>query len=167
MKKLSALLLAFLTAASCCIGAAAAETGQTPAEVTSTSPETTTEAPAAAYSSVSAPDDGFDATQATEATEATESEETETQASESSFEDFKQMMDDYEAFMDSYCELMEKYNSDPGTYMKEYLEMNAKYLKVMDELEELEDEDLTDEEMAYYLEVMNRINTKLAEVAYQ
>ena len=72
MKKLSALLLAFLTAASCCIGAAAAETGQTPAEVTSTSPETTTEAPAAAYSSVSAPDDGFDATQATEATEATE-----------------------------------------------------------------------------------------------
>ncbi len=103
----------------------------------------------------------------TEATEATESEETETQASESSFEDFKQMMDDYEAFMDSYCELMEKYNSDPGTYMKEYLEMNAKYLKVMDELEELEDEDLTDEEMAYYLEVMNRINTKLAEVAYQ
>ena len=103
----------------------------------------------------------------TEATEATESEETETQASESSFEDFKQMRDDYEAFMDSYCELMEKYNSDPGTYMKEYLEMNAKYLKVMDELEELEDEDLTDEEMAYYLEVMNRINTKLAEVAYQ
>ena len=72
MKKLSALLLAFLTAASCCIGAAAAETGQTPAEVTSTSPETTTEAPAAAYSSVSAPDDGFDATQATEETEATE-----------------------------------------------------------------------------------------------
>lgn len=114
-----------------------------------------------------------EAVETTQATEPVEEETTEadTEAaaeedSDSSFEDFKKTMDDYEDFMNSYCDLMEKYNSDPATYMTEYLEMNQKYLTVMNELEDLEDDDLTDEEMDYYLEVMNRINTRLAEVAY-
>ena len=114
-----------------------------------------------------------DAVETTQATEPVEEETTEADAeaaaeeeSDSSFEDFKKTMDDYEDFMNSYCDLMEKYNSDPATYMTEYLEMNQKYLTVMKELEDLEDDDLTDEEMDYYLEVMNRINTRLAEVAY-
>ena len=114
-----------------------------------------------------------EAVETTQATEPVEEETTEADAeaaaeedSASSFEDFKKTMDDYEDFMNSYCDLMEKYNSDPATYMTEYLEMNQKYLTVMKELEDLEDDDLTDEEMDYYLEVMNRINTRLAEVAY-
>ena len=114
-----------------------------------------------------------EAVETTQATEPVEEETTEADAeaaaeedSDSSFEDFKKTMDDYEDFMNSYCDLMEKYNSDPATYMTEYLEMNQKYLTVMKELEDLEDDDLTDEEMDYYLEVMNRINTRLAEVAY-
>ena len=114
-----------------------------------------------------------EAVETTQATEPVEEETTEADAeaaaeedSASSFEDFKKTMDDYEDFMNSYCDLMEKYNSDPATYMTEYLEMNQKYLTVMNELEDLEDDDLTDEEMDYYLEVMNRINTRLAEVAY-
>ena len=114
-----------------------------------------------------------EAVETTQATEPVEEETTEATAeaaaeedSDSSFEDFKKTMDDYEDFMNSYCDLMEKYNSDPATYMTEYLEMNQKYLTVMKELEDLEDDDLTDEEMDYYLEVMNRINTRLAEVAY-
>ena len=118
--------------------------------------------------------EAVETTQATEpveeeTTEAADEADTEAAAeedSDSSFEDFKKTMDDYEDFMNSYCDLMEKYNSDPATYMTEYLEMNQKYLTVMNELEDLEDDDLTDEEMDYYLEVMNRINTRLAEVAY-
>ena len=71
----------------------------------------------------------------------------------------------YEDFMDSYCELMEKYNDDPATYMAEYLEMNEKYVTVMEELDAIDEDELTDEEEAYYLEVMARINSKLLEVA--
>lgn len=86
--------------------------------------------------------------------------------SDSSFEQFKKTMDDYEAFMDSYCELLEKYNADPATFSAEYLEMNQKYVTVMSELDEIDEDELTDEELQYYLEVMGRINTRLAEVAY-
>ena len=97
----------------------------------------------------------------TQTTEATTEE-----PQDSSFEEFKKTMDDYEAFMNDYCDLMEKYNSDPASVMDEYLEMNQKYLTVMDELDAIDEDELTDEELAYYLEVMNRINTRLAEVAY-
>ena len=99
---------------------------------------------------------------ATEATEATEADEDD---GDTSFAEFKKTMDDYEAFIDSYCELMEKYNDDPATFMDEYLEMNQKYLTVMEELDALDEDELTDEEEAYYLEVMARINSKLLEVA--
>ena len=60
---------------------------------------------------------------------------------------------------------MEEYSADPMSVMDEYLEMNEKYLKVMNELEAIDEDELTDEELAYYLEVMNRINKKLADVA--
>ena len=43
--------------------------------------------------------------------------------------------------------------------------MNEKYVKVMEELDALDEDELTDEEEAYYLEVMGRINSKLLEVA--
>ena len=99
---------------------------------------------------------------ATKATEATEADEDD---GDTSFEEFKKTMDDYEDFMDSYCELMEKYNDDPATFMDEYLEMNQTYLTVMEELDAIDEDELTDEEEAYYLEVMARINSKLLEVA--
>ena len=101
-----------------------------------------------------------------ETTEATTEEVTTAAAVDSDFDQFKKTMDDYEDFMDSYCELMEEYASDPNGMMDEYLEMNQKYLTVMEELEAMDEDEMTDEELAYYLEVMNRINEKLAKVAY-
>ena len=92
-------------------------------------------------------------------------EETTEEAVDSDFAQFKQTMDDYEAFFDSYCELMKNYNDDPVSYMDEYAEMMQKYAVVMEELDEIDEDELTDEELAYYLEVMGRINQKLAEVA--
>jgi len=108
-------------------------------------------------------------TQVTEetTTEATEAAEEEMEAEDSSFEEFKKTMDDYEDFMNSYCDLMEKYNDDPASVMDEYLEMNQKYLIVMEELDAIDEDELTDEEEAYYLEVMARINSRLAEVSIQ
>ena len=99
---------------------------------------------------------------ATEATEAMEADEDE---GDTSFAEFKKTMDDYEDFFDSYCELMKEYNKNPNSVMDEYLEMNQKYLTVMEELDAIDEDELTDEEEAYYLEVMARINSKLLEVA--
>jgi len=110
-------------------------------------------------------DDNIELEETTQTTEETTTQTTTEAVKESSFGQFKKTMDDYEAFMDSYCELVKKYNADPATFMDEYLEMNQKYLVVMEELDEIDEDDLTDEELQYYLEVMNRINGKLLEVA--
>ena len=110
-------------------------------------------------------DDNIEPEETMQTTEETTTQATTEAVEESSFEQFKKTMDDYEAFMDSYCELVKKYNSDPATFMDEYLEMNQKYLVVMEELDEIDEDELTDEELQYYLEVMNRINGKLLEVA--
>ena len=85
---------------------------------------------------------------------------------DSDFAQFKETMDDYEDFMNSYCDLVEEYNSNPAAVMDKYLEMTTKYTEVMAELDAIGEDELTDEELEYYLEVMNRINKRLAEVAY-
>ena len=81
------------------------------------------------------------------------------------FEAFKKTMDDYEAFFDSYCEVMENYSSNPTANMGAYLEMTQKYLEVMSGLEALDENEMSEKELAYYLEVMGRIEAKLAKVA--
>ena len=76
-------------------------------------------------------------------------------------------MDEYEDFIDTYVEFMDKYNSadpadsaammlDYARYMKDYTETMAALEKIQD------DEDMSNEELVYYTEVMGRINTKLA-----
>lgn len=111
-------------------------------------------------------DESTEVEETTQAVEETTEETTTEYEGDSSFEQFKKTMDDYEAFMDSYCELLEKYNADPATFSAEYLEMSQKYITVMSELDEIDEDELTDEELQYYLEVMGRINARLAEVAY-
>ena len=76
-------------------------------------------------------------------------------------------MDEYEAFFDSYVEFMDKYkNADPTdslTLLADYTKYMQEYTETMEALEKIEDdEDLSNEELVYYTEVMGRINTKLA-----
>lgn len=80
---------------------------------------------------------------------------------------FKEAMDEYEAFFDSYVEFMEKYmDADPAdslSMMADYGKYMQDYTDAMEALEKIEDdEDLSNEELVYYTEVMGRINTKLA-----
>ena len=70
-------------------------------------------------------------------------------------ESFKAAMDDYEAFFDEYIAFME--NPD----MSQYAAFMAKYASAMSALDAMGSEDLSDGDMAYYLEVMTRINQKL------
>lgn len=81
--------------------------------------------------------------------------------------DFKNAMDSYEKFMDEYISFMKKYANSDGTDMqmlKDYSTFMERYNKAMEDFEKWDDEDLSDSELKYYLEVQNRVNKKLLEV---
>lgn len=87
-------------------------------------------------------------------------------SSDSVTPEFKKAMDKYEEFFDEYAEFMEKYaNSDnPASMMKEYSEYMTKYTETMQAFSECEDEEMTEADSLYYLEVQTRINQKLASI---
>ena len=82
--------------------------------------------------------------------------------------DFVALMDSYEAFFDEYVDFMKNYDEDNmtdlGAYGK-YASLMTQYADVMEKLDAIDEEELTAEEDAYYIEVMARINKKLLEVA--
>ena len=82
--------------------------------------------------------------------------------------DFKATMDSYEAFFDEYVDFMKKYSEsdDVTTLFADYTEYMTKYADYIQKLESVDEDSLSDADLAYYLEVQNRINKKLLEVAY-
>lgn len=81
--------------------------------------------------------------------------------------DFKAAMDSYESFMNDYAAFMKKYAENPSdtSLLSDYSDFMSKYAEMMSTFEQWENEDLSDAELAYYLEVQTRVNAKLAEVA--
>lgn len=81
--------------------------------------------------------------------------------------EFKEMLDSYEAFFDEYIEFMELYEQNPGdlTLLTKYMEYMTQYADVMEKLSAVEDEEMSDAELLYYIEVNNRITRKLAEAS--
>lgn len=81
--------------------------------------------------------------------------------------DFKAMMDEYEAFLDEYVAFMEQYLANPGdlSYLNSLASMMAQYEETMQALNSIDQDSLSADDLAYYLETMARINEKLASVA--
>ena len=81
--------------------------------------------------------------------------------------EFKKAMDSYEAFYDEYCDFMIKYKENPTDMrlLAEYSDMLIRLSEMEEAFEAWEDEDLSNEELAYYLEVTNRITQKLLKIA--
>lgn len=79
--------------------------------------------------------------------------------------EFKEAMDSYEAFFDEYTEFMKRYanadTDDMFTMMIDYTNYLTKYNETMQKLNEIDQNELSDEELAYYLEVTARINSQL------
>ncbi|MBE5808725.1 MAG: hypothetical protein E7317_10365 [Clostridiales bacterium] len=71
--------------------------------------------------------------------------------------DFKELMDFYEDFFDDYVKVITAPVPDP----LKSVQMASDMLKYEEELDALENEDLTDAELTYYLEVTARIEQKL------
>ena len=75
-------------------------------------------------------------------------------------EDFKALMDEYEAFYDEYIEIMS--DDDPDTM--QMLEFLGRLDQISEELDALEDADLDNGDALYYSAVMLRISAKLSEI---
>ena len=82
--------------------------------------------------------------------------------------EFKKTMDDYEAWFDHYCEVMEKYEQDPSDMelLSEMTDLISEEEKMLKQMEDMDESEMNDAELAYYIEVTARIEKKLMEVAY-
>lgn len=81
--------------------------------------------------------------------------------------DFKEAMDSYENFMDEYVAFMKKYKDNPSDagLLADYASYMSKYADMVEKFDKWESEDLTDAELAYYIDVQTRVSKKLLEVA--
>lgn len=83
--------------------------------------------------------------------------------------EFKEFLDAYEAYMDEYVAFMQKYSqADPEdmvAMMGDYTAIMTRYAEFAEKMEAVDEEELTNAELAYYLEVTDRVNQKLLTVA--
>ncbi len=78
-------------------------------------------------------------------------------------EDFKQTLDEYEAFADEYIAFAEEYkNSDDiSGYVAGYVSYITQYMEYAEKIDALASEDMTSAEREYYNEVTTRVLQKL------
>ncbi|MGN1403799.1 MAG: DUF6591 domain-containing protein [Ruminococcus sp.] len=81
--------------------------------------------------------------------------------------EIKESLDTYETFMNQYCDFMASYDATDVAMLTEYAELMSEYATMTENFEALENENLNDAELAYYLEVQNRVTQKLLEVSAQ
>lgn len=88
-------------------------------------------------------------------------------ASENMRPEFKKAMDDYEAFYDEYCEFMNEYKSNPTD-----LSLISKYSSLMSKAADMNElfgawdqDEMSAEELKYYLEVSSRVAQKIVDAA--
>ena len=82
--------------------------------------------------------------------------------------EFKETMDNYEAWFDHYCDVMKRYKEDSTNLelLSEMTDLLSEEATMLDEMENMDQDDMNTAELAYYLEVTARIEKKLLEVAY-
>ena len=81
--------------------------------------------------------------------------------------EFKKTMDDYEAWFDHYCEVMKKYQENPSDLelLTEMSDLIAEETTMFEQLENMDESEMNNAELAYYIEVTARIEKKLLEAA--
>ena len=81
--------------------------------------------------------------------------------------DFIAAMDSYEDFMNEYVDFMVRFseNPDDAGLLLDYASYVSEYAEFAESFEAWEDDDLSDAELLYYLEVQARVSAKLLEIA--
>lgn len=79
----------------------------------------------------------------------------------------KDTLNAYEAFIDEYVKFMQNYDEsdDPLAMMDDYLKMLEKYEKFQSEIDQMNEDNMTTEDWAYYIEVLTRCNQKIASLS--
>ena len=81
----------------------------------------------------------------------------------------KEALDSYEAYMDESIAFMERYKAADATdmvaMMGDYTDMLSRYAEFAKKIAALGESELTNAELAYYLEVTNRVSQKLLSAA--
>lgn len=82
--------------------------------------------------------------------------------------EFKKTMDDYEAWFDHYCEVMKKYKEDSSNLelLSEMTDLLSEETEMLEQMENMDQSEMNNAELAYYIDVTARIEKKLLEVAY-
>lgn len=105
----------------------------------------------------------------TPATAETEEPETPTLTDGLIRPEVKEALDSYEAYMDEYIAFMERYKAADATdmvaMMGDYTDMLSRYSEFAEKINALGESELTNAELAYYLEVTNRVSQKLLNAA--
>lgn len=99
--------------------------------------------------------------------EKTEADENATSTNSGIRTDFKNAMDSYEEFMNEYVDFIKKYEANPTdmSLLSQYGTMMQKYSEQVSAFNQWESDDMTKEEVAYYIDVQARVNKKLLEVS--
>jgi len=83
--------------------------------------------------------------------------------------DFKAAMDSYEEFFGEYVEFMKKYKDADSTnqaaMMSDFADYMTKYTETMQKMDDIDQDSLSEADLAYYTEVNARIVEKLSEVS--
>ncbi len=81
--------------------------------------------------------------------------------------DFKANMDQYEKFFDSYVDFMKAFSKDDATaeQLLEYNKFMSEYPKTQEAINNIDTNNLSDADKAYYVEVTERISKKLLELS--
>ena len=90
-------------------------------------------------------------------------EDTEDDESDGVTPELKEYLDSYEAFMDEYIDFLDKYSENPSdiNMITEYAELQIKYAEFAKAIEEYDEEEMSDADLAYYIEVTTRVSAKL------
>lgn len=79
--------------------------------------------------------------------------------------DLKKVLDGYEKFVNEYVDFMKEYTDNPSLEaVAKYGKMMSDYAKHMDEIDDIDEDELSDEDYAYYIDVTARVSKKLLEV---
>lgn len=79
--------------------------------------------------------------------------------------EFKEAMDSYEVFYTEYCDFMKKYSENPTdlTLLVKYADMLGKAEEMDKAFEAWDEDELTNEETKYYIDVNNRVMKMLVD----
>ena len=66
--------------------------------------------------------------------------------------------------MTEYCDFMSTYDDNNPLAIVEYGKLVAEYADFVEKCDAYEEEEMSDEDLKYYLEVTNRVNLKLIDL---